>query len=102
MIWRPCECLPPHVALPLCTISRYAILTLCMSRFWISSFIVIFASNVCYYYSFSFSTLPFFFFNDTATSLISTLPLHDSLLFFLNDPAPPEISPFPLHGPLPI
>src|SRR5258708_2688351 len=46
--------------------------------------------------------ISFFFFNDTATTEIFTLSLHDALLFFLKEPAPPEISPLPLLGPLPI
>src|SRR2546421_68555 len=48
------------------------------------------------------SDMDLFFFDDTATTEISTLSLHGALFFFFKDPPPPHISPFPLPGPLPI
>src|SRR3989454_620551 len=71
--------------------------------YWILTLSTTLSSVACdtlLYTCLSFIDFSFFFFNDTATTEIYTLSLHDALLFFLKDPPPPLLSPFPLLCPL--
>src|SRR5260221_426189 len=55
-----------------------------------------------YFYHFYFLITFFFFFNDTATTEIYTLSLHDALFFFFEEHAPHLHSPFSLPRRLPL